>query len=64
MAIEAVVKVIDALSYAHSRGVVHRDIKPSNIVPEFGEVALVDWGLAMRCDEHGHPDFETTVATV
>jgi len=46
--LEILLKVSDALSYAHSRGVVHRDIKPSNImVGEFGQVYLLDWGVAL-----------------
>jgi serine/threonine-protein kinase len=45
--VRAFAEVCRAIDYAHSRGVVHRDLKPANIVlGEFGEVYVLDWGIA------------------
>lgn len=45
--LDVVTKVCDALAFAHSRGVLHCDIKPANVmVGEFGQVYLMDWGIA------------------
>jgi serine/threonine protein kinase len=40
-------KICDAVAFAHSQEIIHRDLKPANImVSEFGEVLVMDWGLA------------------
>lgn len=55
--VKAMIKVCDAVAFAHSRGVLHLDLKPHNImVGSHGQVYVMDWGIALRCrrDEHGH----------
>jgi len=45
------IDVAQAVAFAHSRGIVHRDIKPAQVmVGAFGEVVLMDWGLAVLWD--------------
>jgi len=54
--LEIVAGAAQALMYAHARGVIHRDVKPENIwVGNFGEVILLDWGVAKVW---GQPDDE------
>ncbi|MCH9684073.1 MAG: protein kinase, partial [Deltaproteobacteria bacterium] len=54
--LEAFTRVCLAVDYVHESGVLHRDLKPSNVMlGRFGEVYLVDWGLAkLFRDDHDH----------
>lgn len=49
--VRLIIRVADAVAFAHAHGVVHRDLSPANImVGTYGEVLVVDWGLAQMAD--------------
>lgn len=58
--VEVIAQIAQALNYAHTHGVAHRDIKPENILcGPYGEVLLLDWGLAKVWRKDGSTEEES-----
>ncbi len=58
--LQVLLQVANAVSFAHSRRIIHRDLKPENVmIGAFGEVYLLDWGVALTFDETAAARAET-----
>ncbi len=59
--LDILLKVCDAVAFAHSHNVIHRDLKPENVMlGEFGEVLVMDWGLASSVADGSKADLLTS----
>ncbi len=65
--LELLRRIMEPVAFAHARGFVHRDLKPGNVmIGEFGEVLVMDWGLAkwLEGTAHAEPDAPLLAAEV
>ncbi len=61
--LELVIQICRTVEFSHARGIIHRDIKPENVmVGSYGEVYLLDWGIAVRKAEAARPGLFGTPA--
>lgn len=61
--VRILMRVCETVAFAHSQGVLHRDLKPENVmVGEFGEVLVLDWGVAKASALPGGPEASSLAA--
>ena len=62
--VTVLVQICAAVEYAHSKGILHMDLKTDNVmIGDFGEVYLLDWGVAIEMDEHEERYMNTFAGT-
>jgi serine/threonine protein kinase len=63
--VQIIIALLDALAFAHEKGIVHRDIKPANVmVGAYGEVVLMDWGIAKQLRDRERPGDDVDASAV
>ena len=61
--VDTIIRILEALMYAHSKGVVHKDLKPQNIIMQKDEPVIIDFGIA-EDDSAGKAQRDAILGTI